>query len=250
MSNILLTIAINQYAVAPLRGCINDSNNIANVLKEKGFEVTSLHDDQATKQNIIDSLTKIALSLKAGDHFILHYSGHGSQIPCYRNDEEDGLTEILCPFDLINKDGTWSQNYITDDEISSILNSIESDVVIECFFDCCHSGTATRDLMPNVVYRYIQPSNNVEPRDIVKFNPGKSNKIICWSGCRDDQTSADAYIDNTFQGAFTAALLKNNLSGTREQLYNNVVAFMQQNRFTQAPQLFCTDDMRVKEVIL
>lgn len=250
MANIALSVAINQYNTAPLRGCINDSNNLVNALKEKNFTAITLHNEQATKQNILVNLANTASSLVSGDHFIFHYSGHGSQIPCYRNDEEDGLTEILCPFDLINVDGTWTNNYITDDELSSILHSIQEGVTIECFFDCCHSGTATRDLMPNVVYRYIQANNNVEPKEIVKFNPGKSDRIICWSGCRDDQTSADAYIDNTFQGAFTAALLKNNFSGTRQQLYDSVVAYMQVNRFTQVPQLYCTEELKIKELLL
>jgi hypothetical protein len=234
----LLTVAINSYNVAPLRGCINDSNNVKDVFTKQGYDVVQLVEHDATKQNIINALVTIGTELKAGDKFVFHYSGHGSQIPTNDASEEDGLMEILCPFDLINADGSWTNNFIMDKELAKIFNDYPEMVMIECLLDCCHSGTATRDLKPNVAYRYIQ-AKDVENQLVEKFNIAKQRDIICWSGCRDDQTSADAFVDGMFQGAFTASLLKT--SGTRKVRYDAIVDMIKKYGFTQCPQLTCSD---------
>lgn len=234
---IFLSAAINKYPVAPLRGCVNDSNNMAAYLRSHNFEIIQLLDEQATKANIVAQLKDVISRLDNSDHFIFHYSGHGSQIPCLDGSELDGLTEILCPYDLINSDGSWTNNFITDDEINSILSSAKPVVKIECLLDCCHSGTGTRDIKPNVVYRFIQGPKEVgeyKPFDVVN-----NLDIICWAGCRDDQTSADAFIDGQFQGAFTSAFLKS--SGSRQARYNSIVQYMAANGFAQVPQLTCKD---------
>lgn len=234
----LLTVAINSYKVAPLRGCVNDSNNVKEVFTRQGYDVIQLIEQDAIKQNIINALESIGRDLKSGDKFVFHYSGHGSQIPTNDTSEEDGLTEILCPFDLINADGSWTNNYLTDDEISTIFSNYPEGVIIECLLDCCHSGTATRDLKPNVAYRYIE-AKDVTNQVVEKFNIAKQRDIICWSGCRDDQTSADAFMDGMFQGAFTASLLKT--SGTRQTRYAGIVEMIKRYGFTQCPQLSCSD---------
>lgn len=240
-----LSVAINKYIGAPLRGCINDSEHVTQWLQTNDYEVISLHDEAATKQNIIDNLKNILSTLTSGDQFVFHYSGHGSQIPTNDAAEEDHLTEILCPFDLIDATGNWTQNYITDDELASIFSTATCD--IECFMDCCHSGSATRDFSPTVTSRYIQAPIDKEVL-VTKFELGQKSSVICWSGCKDDQTSADAFINNKFQGAFTAALLQT--SGTREQRRYNIVEFMRINGFTQIPQLYCPDDLLSKDIFI
>jgi hypothetical protein len=241
---IALSVAINTYNGAPLRGCINDSNNIANYLEQNGFTVTKLHDDAATKMNIIQTLISMVSTLTENDTFIFHFSGHGSQIPTNDTNEEDHLTEILCPFDLILPNGAWTNNFITDDELAAIFNNSKGS--IECFLDCCHSGTATRELRPNLINRYVYPPMDKEIIGIRKFELAAKSNTICWSGCRDDQTSADAFIDNTFQGAFTSALLRS--SGTREQRIYAIVEFMRQHGFSQIPQLYCSDDHKQQNI--
>jgi hypothetical protein len=240
-----LSVAINQYNISPLRGCVNDSTNMAKLFQEHGYECTTLLDNQATKQNIITALKTLTADLTEADTFVFHYSGHGSQVPCLASDEIDNLTEILCPYDLINTDGSWTTNFITDDELCAILGNIPAHV--ECFLDCCHSGTATRDIRPNVINRYIQsPTDQVLKH--TPFNVVRGSNIISWSGCMDIQTSADAYIDNTFQGAFTAALLSCDLTQPRKQTYDNILKYMSKYGFTQIPQFTAPDDISTQAI--
>jgi hypothetical protein len=237
----LLTVAINSYNVAPLRGCVNDSNNILAVCAANGYQTVQLIEDQATKHNIMTKLLEISKELVAGDKFMFHYSGHGSQIPCNDGTETDDLMEVLCPFDLINPDGSWNNTFIMDNELHDIFCQFAPGVEIECLLDCCHSGTATRDLKPNVAYRYISAGVlNSEPT-VVKFNVSCTREVICWSGCKDEQTSADAFLDGTYQGAFTAALLKS--TGTRRERFAMLTAILKQVGFPQEPQLTCAESL-------
>ena len=234
----LLTVAINKYNGAALKGCVNDSNNMANLYRSKGYTVIQLLDEQATKNNIVDELVKLSNELVAGSTFIFHYSGHGSQIPSYDNTENDGLTEILCPFDLINEDGSWTNNYITDNELHYLFSTCRAGVFIETFFDCCHSGTITRDLKPDVRFRHL-PTEIVEPVKLETKEIRTKNSVICFSAATDNQTAADAFINGTHQGAFTAAFLQS--SGTRSERYVYILNYMKENGYTQTPQLTCEE---------
>ena len=53
------------------------AEKVADVLREQGFEVETLYEERATRQNIENYLQR--LSSKAGDEdrFLLYFSGHG-----------------------------------------------------------------------------------------------------------------------------------------------------------------------------
>lgn len=234
----LLSVAINAYKVAPLRGCINDSNHMAELYRQNGYEIIQLLDDAATRSNIIASLTELASTLVAGSKFVFCYSGHGSQLPSCDDTEEDGLTEILCPFDLINADGSWSDNFITDNELHYLFDAFKVGVDIECLIDSCHSGSITRDIKPDVRYRYVE-CKIATPVKLVNKDISGNREVICWSGCLDSQTSADAFIDGIYQGAFTASFLKT--EGTRGNRYLAMLTDMKAVGYTQLPQLTCSE---------
>jgi hypothetical protein len=71
-----------------------------------------------------------------------------------------------------------------------------------------------------------------------------SGEVYMISGCRDEQTSADAYINNAFAGALTYAvfsILRANQATIRSYswsaLLRDVRHFMRVNRYTQIPQV-------------
>jgi uncharacterized caspase-like protein len=231
-----LSVAINKYNTAPLRGCINDSEHIAFELKQYGYDVIRLHDERATKSEIIRNLEEL-LSNSVGK-FVFHYSGHGSQVPCDNGTEDDGLTEILCPYDLIDSNGKWSNNYITDDELQQIFSKYPN-VEITCLMDCCHSGSLTRELKLNSnVSRYIpSPLENVNNK--TPFNISNVDNVICFSAAKDSETAADAFIDGKYQGAFTAALLTS--SGNRGIVFKTIEDYMVSHGYSQHPQLSCSE---------
>ena len=92
---------------------------------------------------------------------VVHYSGHGSQVPDLEGDEPDGLDETIVPHDSGRADpetGIGPANRdITDDEIYERLRKLSAKTdAITLIFDSCHSGTISRDPFGELT-RYLEP---------------------------------------------------------------------------------------------
>ena len=145
MSKKALLIGINYLAdpSARLNGCINDVNNIADVLVDAyGYnlaDIVKLRDDVSnpsqlpTRVNILNQLRTIIASSANCSEIWIHYSGHGSRIRDTNGDETDGIDEIIVPVDFRTK------GFIVDDEIFNIIQNSKCKTML--VFDSCHSGT-------------------------------------------------------------------------------------------------------------
>ncbi len=139
-----LCVGIDQYPTAPLGGCVNDARSWAGVLRDGfGFEPPMmLLDDEATRARILSELTALIQSAKSGDVLAFAYAGHGTELPDLGGDESEGnngpMDEALCPVDFA--EGA----FVIDDDLRDVLAQVPGGVSLTCFFDCCHSGNATR----------------------------------------------------------------------------------------------------------
>lgn len=205
-----------------LYGCINDTIDVSNVLKQKGYEIIFINDNseiKPTKENILNSIKELLQNSYYGDKLVLYYSGHGSQIRDYNNEEIDNKDEIII---------TYDEKYISDDEFQILLNeNMKKGVKINIFMDCCNSGTQF-DL------KYVY-----KPKWKVNKNYKNINgNVIMISGCRDNEVSYEAYINNKNSGAFTFTLLKYiNNNFNYNKLMNIINKQLKKNYFNQKPQL-------------
>lgn len=227
-----LLVGIN-YIDSPyeLNGCINDVKNVNTFLTENcKFSTSNIKlisdetPEKPTRLNIENNIKWLAENNLPGDILVFHYSGHGGNTIDRNRDETDGRDETLIPLDF------QTAGEITDDWLfDNLVSKIPKDVTLWCFLDCCHSGTAV-DLKHNYqsTSRYIRgpiiPENLVYRKedwtDSFSYSLERSREFIVggnvclFSGCQDKETSADAFIKNSGQGAFTFCLLetlKNNL---------------------------------------
>src|SRR3972149_2330925 len=138
---IALTTGLN--AVSPahyggwsgeLNACEADAEDMAEIAKSKGFDVKTLLTKEATRTNVIDGINKAASTLKAGDIFMLSYSGHGGQLPDLNSDEPDAQDETWC---LYNGE-------FVDDELYALFGKFARGIRILVFSDSCHSGTVVK----------------------------------------------------------------------------------------------------------
>jgi hypothetical protein len=265
MAKKAVLIGINRYRIpgADLRGCINDLKNIqAALTSHYGFarkDMTVLTDLKATKAAMQAAIRGLIVGARKGDALYLHYSGHGSNVPDDNGDEADYRDEILCPTNL-----DW-RDPLRDDWLRETFDRLQSGVSLTVVFDCCHSGTATRAIMPPdapSIPRFL-PS----PWDLVAVESGRALTgttratvhrasraartrgdvvtvdipEVLITGCRDTQTSADADIDGTFNGALTYNLVAaiNAAKGklTYRELHERARASLRKGRFDQVPQL-------------
>ena len=241
-----LVISINYYdSTCQLNGCINDGINICDILinkfNMKKEDILFLHDNPdnigsdtyPTADNIRKALRYIVMSKPK--KLWISYSGHGSSIRDYMGDEVDGMDEVLCPVDYANKIGrSLQERFIFDDELSDILKRLPSDCQCFALFDCCHSGTIV-----DLEYMYDFNKYKYCRQTYRKYNKCNAS-ITSVSGCKDNQTSADAYIGGNYSGAMTYAFIKA-VSENSILNYIDLVKYMRktlhESNYSQIPQL-------------
>lgn len=251
-------VGINIYPAhmdANLSGCVNDVTNMRNLLVYTyGFDpdnIRVLTDDRATKAKIFERLTWL-MNSNEGDELVFHYSGHGSQVRDRNGDElDDGLDEILIPYDH-----DWDAPLL-DDQIAEIFKTQPEGTNLTMIADCCHSGSVSRDISKKKKKtRFLTPPFDIRNRSLdrdlllrkIGVKPKGTQRHILASGCKDHQTSADAYIGSTWQGAFTYALtsaLKTNSNQSWTSAIEKLSSILEVKGFDQTPQLSGDDQNKL-----
>ena len=267
---LLIGINYNNNPDATLNGCYNDVVNVSQYLRTVlGYApsaITLLTDGNRgaagagtasavapTRQNIIAGMAALVADMVAGDEAVFHFSGHGSLVRDTNGDELTGLDSCLCPLDY-NAPASAGGGIITDDELRTLLvNRVPRGARLYAILDCCHNGTGC-----DVRFKYEDFSLLLRPPSAGRaaawltrqkaFANGKytetAGEVFMISGSRDEQTSADAYINNAFAGALTYAvfaILRANQAAIRtyswSSLLRDVRHFMRTNRYSQIPQV-------------
>lgn len=223
-----LLVGIDDYkaaTVSDLRGCVNDVNDMEQLLKDRfEFEdeqVLKITNEQATRANIIQAFEQHLINkADSGTAVVFHYSGHGSQTTDINGDEGDGLDETIVPYDGRVRIGSKRVRDITDDAIHELFQQLSKKTEYVTFiFDSCHSGTVTKDL--GAVARWAQPQDeksdafrNVidrRSRDLPKSDPearatsinDRTDDYVLISGCKPNELSYEMQIGNRRRGALT-----------------------------------------------
>lgn len=272
-----LIVGINYTGTGnDLKGCINDANNMYQLVSTRfGFEdVKLLLEQDATTDNIKENLRWLVSGCRPGDTLLFHYSGHGSQIADTSDvdHEPDSLDEIICPIDL-----DWKEKVITDDYLKWVFDTVPAGVNLTVFLDSCHSGGAldqatqyqstsgTKVATPapeREISRYLAPPPAVQAmidalhlqpttRSVQSRDVDQTGLLI--SGCRSDQTSADAYINFQYQGAATCSLLATlrakGYDCTYKDLVDGMNEFMWDKGYSQRPELNGSESLFVAKML-
>jgi hypothetical protein len=159
-----LVIGINRYQHLPqLKTAVNDARAVANVLKSQyGFQVTTLLDRQATRDDIVSHLNQLINGLDEDEHLLVYYAGHGYF-------DKQAQKAYWQPYDADTSEDT---DWIISDRITSIINrSIAKNILIVA--DSCYSGTLTRQgrgiaIIPRTNrQRYLQNMLNTRSRLLI-----------------------------------------------------------------------------------
>jgi len=217
---------------------------------------------------------------KAGDVLYLHYSGHGANVPDADGDEADRRDEILCPTNLDWKDpitDDWLRKTIDQ----YLAKGVNLTIVMDCCHSGSNTRALAAPDAP-IVNRYLPNPWDMAAEESGRSLTGetfmpraamtsmtsmtKSTKStkkaakkgvvrgmadisladmpeLLITGRRDYQTSADAYIEGSFNGALTFHLVKSlNVTGgklTYRQLHQMTSQFIKSGGYDQVPQLEC-----------
>jgi hypothetical protein len=268
-----LFVGINRFANYPqftLNGCINDAKDMAALYKDllgfKAGETTTLADAQATKANIMGGLKRMVADAKAGKlgYLVFSLSSHGTQMNDTSGDEPDGKDEAFVPYDIAEKAGQWDPAHIiSDDEFHDLFTQLPANVLLEVYLDTCHSGSGLRGSEFGLHAprpRFVAPPEHefgTRTARVRGFTLDRASRArrsgaaidkeavagahhILWTGCKASETSADAYFNGRYNGAFTYHFV-NVMRATKNKLSRKAVIDkmreLMKGEFAQTPQL-------------
>lgn len=250
-------------------------------------DMVILTDDQnemarvPTKENIIRAMQWLVKDARPHDSLVFHYSGHGGMTKDLDGDEDEGYDEVIYPVDFERA------GHIVDDDMHAIMvRSLPQGCRLTALFDSCHSGTAldlpyvysTKGVVkePNLLKDYgsgalsafLQyESGNIggaississlvkkattggaDRNKVIQMKASPAD-VISISGCKDDQTSADAREGGQSTGAMSWSFittLEENPNQSYLSLLNSMRSLLLQ-KYSQKPQLSCShpQDMNI-----
>ncbi|OBA17947.1 hypothetical protein METBIDRAFT_47781 [Metschnikowia bicuspidata var. bicuspidata NRRL YB-4993] len=241
-------------------------------------DMVILTDDQReiarlpTRDNIIRAMQWLTKNAAPNDSYFFHISSHGGLVPDQNGDEESGFDSCVYPLDF------ETAGPIIDDEMHDLMvKPLPPGCRLVALYDACHSGTAldlpfvysTKGVVkePNLwkdagsgalkafmnyeagnisgamsaVSGIFKKVTNYQSTDRDKIVQSKmsSADVISLSGCKDDQTSADAVEAGQSTGAMSWAFISV-LTQSRNQSYlsllNNMRSILSA-KYSQKPQL-------------
>jgi hypothetical protein len=205
-----------------LTGCLNDVANMTTLLRSYGYteisQVTDRTPARPTARNLLAAFTWLLRTANAGDTLFFHFSGHGSfEQGAYEQDD------LLIGCDLVS---------VKDDVLKHTLRAyLKPKTRLIAVFDNCFSGTQL-----DLRYNYLSSDQpNVDTtKDETKAH------VYMFSGCSDQQTSADAFINGKYCGAMSF-VFQQVFSNKKPVTFRNCLLQMRKSLaargFDQIPQL-------------
>ena len=277
-----LLVGIDKYPapVSLLEGCCNDIEAIATYLSQRidtqkyQLKLQKLCDKEATRQAIIEGFERHLCQAGSNDIAFFYYSGHGSNEtvpPEFFQFEPDRQIETIVCYDSRLEGG----RDLADKEISYLISKVaKKNPQIILIMDCCHSGSGTRDTVPQRGVRHA--SADQRPRKMEDFvfslnelqSVGNSStaqtsetnlsgwnlpggRHILLAGCQDNELAKEYSGDGQRRGAFSYFLLntleQTNGSLTYRELFKRANALVRSRVQDQSPQLEAThlDDLKL-----
>lgn len=231
-----------------------------------------------TRENIIAAMQWLVSDAIPGDCLFLAYSGHGTQVKDLDGDEADGMDDAICPVDFQQNGlliDDIIHDIIVKPlpqgcKLTALMDCCHSGSVLDLPFTYSTKGVLKKNDSSkmyknlgmqglNLALSYAQGrrsqmmSSAQEMFKTVKSGGSKLSAeeqqrviqrkyspadVMSISGCKDDQTSADTYINNTNTGALTWAfleVLQENPQQSYMSLLNNIRNKLF-GKYTQKPQ--------------
>ncbi|KAI8072951.1 caspase domain-containing protein [Gongronella butleri] len=237
-----------------------------------------------TRANIISACNWLVRDADDDDSFFFHYSGHGGSVQDVSGDEDDGFDETIYPVDFESYEGESGQ--IIDDDLHAMLvKPLPKGCRLTCIFDSCHSGTVLdlpyvystkgtikqqnlfKDAGMGLLSAGIQYATTgqkdkalsslmalgkqmIETKRTESANRERNSStadVVMFSGCKDDQTSADASEAGKATGAMSYAFIRSfreHPQQTYLELLNNVRDILRE-KYSQRPQFSCSHPLDV-----
>ncbi len=205
-----LVVGVNQYpgleTNARLLGAVNDATLVAAKLKSLGFTVTSLTDQQATKDEILNALGKMHGTVQDNERFVFYYAGCGTV-------HTDG-SDFILPYDASGIDfSTFISQFDLYDAVSGIPAKSRTVVIDAGFNDYDYgSGSAVAAKAAKLKSRFyyslkrnvLAPDPTVEPPIPMAAD---TDQICYYVAAKETQSAYEREFGGSTHGIFTYYLV-------------------------------------------
>ena len=181
----IVAIGINNYnpPIEPLNTAANDANEIANIFKNNhGFEEPYLLlNEQATRPEINNLLTKLKTTVGKNDRLVFYYAGHGIALPS----ESDPEGYLIPQSAVYGNDETYLS-------MTDLINELRK---VNCrhgliILDCCYAGAIGWSLAT----RQLGRAKKMYPTTLDTYIDSKAWQILTSSD--EDQKANDVMLKN------------------------------------------------------
>jgi hypothetical protein len=224
-------------------------HEMLNLLGFQDNQIHTLEDDKATSANVIAEFNGwLKQGVQPNDRVVFYFSGHGSNIPDERGDQNDDVSQVLVTHDVKrmrdSKGAASLGGVIPDYQIAQLLAANPSKNVL-FIVDSCHSGTITRSFTltnhslgssPVYVKSYNYPgmpgrpvkvaTRGLEPKE-PQWDP-KANYIAI-TAAADNQEAIGTMDGGVFTLGLTEAVKRDTAAGkapTAKQLRDDADAYI------------------------
>lgn len=194
----------NNYEDSPLKGCVNDMNTMAGMLRGLTNSFTTKTLPNSTKSEIMNAISTTFADTTSDSVSLFYYSGHGLS-----SSSSSYYHGALVAID---------EKYITFSELASALSKVKGRVIV--ILDSCFSGASINKAagdqdLDKMMQAYNKAAIEAFSGYYLEGETAKSgelaqSKFIVISASSKTETSHDYYYDGSGyrQGQFTAALIK------------------------------------------
>jgi len=222
-TNRALVIGVGKYphldADDQLNGPTADVAAFTAKLRTFGYQVTTLTNNAATRQGILNALSKFRHMSKSGDRFVFYFAGHGTKTL-----DDSGA--------IVTSDAAFNDqtHLIKRDDLYQVISAIPASART-VLLDSCFSGALTRGLHPSIGHklkaRYVRLFGAKSLKIIDLPNGNDTNTIIssgsnvCYFTATNNYEPAyEGDFHGITAGVFTHFLIKE--LNSKDQLWNDV----------------------------
>jgi len=216
-----LLIGIDSYPrlerAKQLRGAVNDVREMARYLQDAlGFDeekIRLMADAEATRANLLAALDRLVEQTAEDDLVVVHFSGHGSRMAVREGRAGEGYEETLVPYDS-GRRGSDNRDIASLELRERFIRLSERTRRLTLVFDCCHSGTLSRDPF-SARARFVPPAEGSLParRESAETDPvyvPYNRRYTLVAACRRNETAYEIRLggaDALYHGALSHHLL-------------------------------------------
>jgi len=225
-------------------------HEMLNLLGFKDSQIHTLQDEAATSAAVTAEFNGwLKQGVQPGDRVVFYFSGHGSNIPDERGDQNDDVSQVLVTHDVKRvhgKRGASLAGVIPYYQIAQLLAANPSRNIL-FIVDSCHSGTITRSFTltnhslgsaPVYVKSFNYPGMPSPPPKVATRSVGLEPKEPQWdptvnyiaiTAAADNQEAIGTMNGGVFTLGLTEALKRDTASGqppTAKQLRDDADAFI------------------------